>query len=149
MVFILEVFNAATGYLEGDDIRFIFKDVKVTVDGNDHEIFGAEGQEFDSRITEAMRGTNSASTLTPAQINNEVVDVLNVDTFALPGQVAPPSTPTLREALLHLYKYLRNKREQTATVIKVYDDAGAVVDHKATISDDTTTATKEKFGSGP
>jgi len=48
-----------------------------------------------------------------------------------------------------LDQFLRNKTEQTATTLSIYDDAGTTVDHKATVADDGTTASKAKIVTGP
>ena len=95
----------------------------------------------------AMRGTDSAATA--SDVNDQVLDVMNTDTLTLPGQEAPPVDPTAFEAITWLYKFLRNKRTQTATTQSLYDDAGTTVDTKATVSDDGTTATREEFVTGP
>jgi hypothetical protein len=93
--------------------------------------------------------TDVAARATPAQVNAEVLDVLNVDTFAEPGQGAPAATTTLAAKINYLFKFLRNKVTQDATTLKVYDDAGTTVDQKATVSDDATTFTRGEIGSGP
>ena len=66
-----------------------------------------------------------------------------------PAQGAPPETATLAEKVSWLYKAWRNKKTQTATQISVFADDGTTVDHKATISDDGTTATIGEMESGP
>ena len=86
---------------------------------------------------------------TPAQVNTEVSDVMKTDTVALPGQGTPTATPTMEAILGWIYKTFRNKKEQTATEWRLFNDAGTVVDSKATVSDDATTATKEEIASGP
>lgn len=73
----------------------------------------------------------------------------DASTFSLPAQGAPTATPTLDEAIMYLYKFLRNKTTQTATTLSIYDDAGTTVDHKATVSDDGSTATRGEIGAGP
>lgn len=90
-----------------------------------------------------------AATATPADVNAQVLDVLNIDTFALPGQEAPPLAPTLVECATWLYKVFRNETDQTATLWQLKADDGSTVDARAVVSDDATTATKEKVGSGP
>lgn len=87
--------------------------------------------------------------LSAAQVNAEVVDALNVDTYAEPGQEAPPATTTLAKKLNYLYKSFRNKKTQTATTLNLYADDGTTVDQKATISDDGTTYTHNELGTGP
>jgi len=86
---------------------------------------------------------------TPAQVNAEVLDVVNVDTFALPGQVALPLAPTLIQLWTHLYKFLRNKKTNVGSEARLFDDAGAVVDAKSTLSEAGGTVTQEKWGPGP
>jgi hypothetical protein len=84
-----------------------------------------------------------------ASINAEVVDVLHVDTHAELAQGAPPATDSLAHKIGYLYKFMRNKIETTATQISVYNDAGDTVDHKSTISDDSTTFSRGEFATGP
>jgi hypothetical protein len=86
---------------------------------------------------------------TPAQVNTELLDVLNTDTFAEPGQEAPPATTTLAKKLGYLYKAFRNKLTQTSTTLSVFADDGSTVDQKATVSDDGTTYTRGELGTGP
>jgi hypothetical protein len=69
--------------------------------------------------------------------------------LTLPGQAAPSNMPTAESALAFLYKLSRNKIESTATETRVFDDAGTTVDHKATVSDNGTTFTRNEFGAGP
>ena len=99
-----------------------------------------------SAITEIQAGL---STLTAAQVNSEVVDVMNVDTFAEPGQGAPAATTTLAAKINYLYKAWRNKRTQTATTQSIYADDTTTVDQKVTVSDDGTTHTKGEVATGP
>jgi len=87
--------------------------------------------------------------LTAAQVNTEVVDALNVDTYAEPGQGVPAATTSIAAKIGYLYKFLRNKTTQTSTTLSVFDDAGSTVDQKSTVSDDGTTATRNEIASGP
>jgi hypothetical protein len=84
-----------------------------------------------------------------ADVNAEVLDVLNTDTFAEPGQEAPPATTTLIKKIGYLYKMLRNKKTQTATTFSLFADDGSTVDQKATVSDSAGTTTHGEIGSGP
>jgi hypothetical protein len=97
-------------------------------------------------VTEIQAGL---STLTAAQVNAEVVDALNVDTYAEPGQEAPPATTTLVRKIGYLYKLLRNRVTQTSTTFKVYADDATTVDQKATVSDDGTTFDRGEIAAGP
>jgi hypothetical protein len=44
---------------------------------------------------------------------------------------------------------LRLRFTKDATTLEIYNDAGAVVDHKATVSDDGTDYTRGEIGTGP
>jgi len=87
--------------------------------------------------------------LGPAEVNAEVVDVLFTDTDAEPAQGAPAATTTLADKIGFLYKAWRNKSTQTATTYSLFNDDTSTVDHKATVSDDATTATKGEVATGP
>ncbi len=91
---------------------------------------------------------DACSTLDAAAVNAEVVDALATDTHAEPGQGAPAATASLKDKIGYLYKFLRNKIEQNATTLKVYNDAGDTVDQQATVSDDGTDFTRGEIGSG-
>lgn len=84
-----------------------------------------------------------------ASVNAEVVDALNVDTYAEIGQEAPAATQTIRKMLGYLYKGWRNKSDQTATLYQLYNDDTTTVAQKATVSDDGTTFVKGEVGTGP
>lgn len=86
---------------------------------------------------------------TPAQVNTEVLDVLNTDTFAEPGQEAPPATTTLVKKIGYLYKAFRNRITATDSTISLYADNGTTVDQKASHSDDGTTYDRNEFVTGP
>lgn len=100
--------------------------------------------------TDDIPGTIAAlNNISAANVNTEVSDVLKTDTVTLPAQGAPTNTPTMEAILGWLYKTFRNKKEQTATEWRLFDDAGSVVDSKATVSDAASTATKEEIVTGP
>jgi len=84
-----------------------------------------------------------------AEVNAEVVDAISVDTYAEPGQGNPSSTLSLADKVNYIFKAWLNKSEQTATDYSLYNNAGTVVDQKATVSDNTVTATKGKVVTGP
>ena len=84
-----------------------------------------------------------------ADINAEVVDALNVDTYAEPGQGAPAATTTLVGKIGYLYKFLRNRVTSTSSQISVYNDDALTIDQKSAQSDDGTTYDRPEFGSGP
>lgn len=84
-----------------------------------------------------------------ASVNTEVLDVLNTDTFAEPGQGAPAATTTLAAKIGYLFKAWRNKKDQTSSTYQLYADDASTVDQKATVSDDGTTTTIGEVATGP
>jgi len=111
--------------------------------------------ELESRLT-AGRAANLdnldvllSSRATPAQVNTEVVDALNVDTYAEPGQAAPPATATLTQKIGYLFKAWRNRFTQDASNYKLYGDDALTVDQKAAVSDDATTFDRGEVATGP
>lgn len=158
----LSELDAATGGKMANQVDLIKTEAdKIALADAGAGVAGSVIEEVENRATQAdilsdatpFAGGNVDATVssraTPAQVNTEVVDVLKIDTVTLPGQVAPPATPTMEEILAHIYKAYRNKKEQTASLWSLYDDAGTTVDQKATVSDDGTTGTKEEIISGP
>jgi len=105
-------------------------------------------QEMDANSTRLDADISSRSTVTTAQVNAEVVDVLRTDTSVEPTQGAPTATPTMEEMIKYLYFKLRNKGETTSTEDTMYADNGSTKIMKATISDNGTTFTKSEYVSG-
>ena len=95
-----------------------------------------------------MRGTDAASTLSAADVNAQVVDVIDTDTSGEPGQLTPPLTASLRTKVDHLYKNYRNRKTQTATQWSLYNDDAVTIGQKSTVSDNGTTADKTELISG-
>lgn len=83
-----------------------------------------------------------------ASVNTEVLDVLNVDTFAQPGQGTPPATATPIQMFSYLYKAWRNRKSQTSSEYILYNDDGTTSDQKATVTG-TTTVVVGEVTSGP
>lgn len=94
-------------------------------------------------------GVTGFNDLSAGQVNAEVLDVMNVDTFAEPAQGAPPATATLQQKLSYLYKAWRNRFTQTATQYSLYADNATTIDQKATVGDDTVTFDRGEVASGP
>jgi len=95
-------------------------------------------------VTAAALGSQAKT-----DVNAEVADVIRTDTVSLPGQEAPPGSPTIEECLAYLYKGWRNKLEVTSTTAKLYNDDGSTVDQKWPLGDDDSTFTKGEVVSGP
>jgi hypothetical protein len=112
--------------------------------------------EVTSGLATATDVTNATANLdaavstraTPAQVNTEVVDALNTDTYAEPGQESPPSTTTLVKKLGYLYKAWRNRHTQTASEYALYADDATTKDQEAVVSDDATTFDRGEISTG-
>lgn len=100
-------------------------------------------------LTAANLDATISSRATPVQVNAEVLDVLNVDTFAQPGQATPAATTTIRLMLAWVYKAWRNRTTQTAVEYDLFNDDAVTVDQKATFSDNGTTADRTEIITGP
>ena len=113
--------------------------------------------EVQSEVNDALVAYDAATgsdvsalnNLSAAQVNAEVVDALNVDTYAEPGQGTPAATLSLAAKINYLFKAWRNRSTQTATTYSLYNDDATTVDQKATVSDDGTTADKGEVVTGP
>jgi len=66
-----------------------------------------------------------------------------------PAQGAPAVNATALVKLDYLYKNWRNRKVQSSSEFDLYADDAVTVDHKATFSDNGTTATKGEMGTGP
>lgn len=101
-----------------------------------------ECEVLDEAVFDVHFGTTAPSTLTAAQVNAEVLDVLNVDTFAEPTG-APAATTTLAGKIGRIYQALRNKVTVASGAKTFFDDAGASLWSK-TLSDNGTTYTENE-----
>lgn len=116
----------------------------------DHVAAGSFG-EIASEIASILTDTdttipdliNALNDLSAADVNAEVLDVMNTDTFAELSSV-PGSTPTLVQAIMLGYMALRNKVDVTSTAKEIHNDAGTVLGTKS-LSDDGTTYIETKM----
>jgi len=83
-----------------------------------------------------------------ASVNAEVVDALNVDTYAEPSQGAPAATASIQAKLAWLYTAWRNKKIQDSTTLELYADDGTTILAKSTKSDDGTDFTSAEYITG-
>jgi len=79
-----------------------------------------------------------------AEVNAEVVDTLNVDTYAELSSV-PAATSTIINKLNWLYLLARNKLTQSTTTQTIFDDAGSGSVATAAISDSGALFTRNEF----
>lgn len=136
-----ESFFDGTGYAGTNNVIPSVTTVTGNVNGSVGSVTGAVGS-----VTGSV---GSLAAQAKADVNAEVVDGLNVDTYAEIGQEAPAATTTMRKMLGFLYKTWRNRKQQNATTRSLFADDGTTVDQKATDSDDSVTFTKGEMGTGP
>lgn len=132
-----------------DQTMNITGNITGNLSGSVGSVTGAVGSVTGNVGGNVVGSIGSLAAQAKADVNAEVLDVLNVDTFAEPGQEAPAATNTLVKKIGYLFKFLRNKVTQDATTLSVYADDAVTVDHKATVSDDGTTYTRGEIGTGP
>jgi len=150
---------ATTDYLKVDIIQVEGADATDTLIGADGDTLETLSDEIAAIPTTAMRGTDNvvlagatkaemdaahALLATPAQVNTQVLDVLNTDTFAEPSSV-PAATASLVDKIAWLCALARNKITQTATTMLLRNDADDGTVGTSTVSDDGTTATRGEF----
>lgn len=135
----------STSEMNGDNITIIFSDVA-----------GAEWCDLTIDIATALQQVDDLATQASvdalpdaAGINAEVVDALNVDTYAEPGQGTPAATASIAAKVNYLFKAWRNKHTQSATIYSLFADDGTTVDQKATVSDTGGVTTIGEVASGP
>ena len=83
-----------------------------------------------------------------AQVNTEVDTALATTTYAEPGQETPGATVSLATKISYLYKMLRNRKNQTATLHQLFADNATTVDQKSIVSSDGTTAEIGEMATG-
>jgi hypothetical protein len=100
-----------------------------------------------TNLTNAPTAGDLTATM-KASMNAEVVDALNVDTYAEPGQGAPTSTTSLVAKIGYLYKAWRNRHTQTDSEYALYNDDATTKGQEAVVSSDGTTTERGEVGTG-
>ena len=127
-----------------DQIMNITGNVTGNLSGSIGSVTGAVGS-----VTGNVSGSiGSLAAQAKADVNAEVVDVMNVDTIAELAQAIPSATPTHRQAIMLLYMAFRNKLDVDANNKEVHNDAGTVVCKKA-LTDNGTTYSEAEMVAGP
>ena len=99
--------------------------------------------------TMGAMATELAAVATPAQVNAEVLDVMNVDTFAEPGKGPPGENITIFAKIGFLYKAWRNRSTMTSSVYDLYNNDAVTVDHDAAVSEAAGKAERSEMTDGP
>jgi hypothetical protein len=100
-------------------------------------------------IAAAQAVLDGLQDISAADVNAQMLDVLNVDTFGEPAQGAFGETETIIYKLSALYKVLVNEKQGDATGIDIYNFAATVVDHKRVVDKTGSVYTEENIISGP
>jgi len=87
---------------------------------------------------------NALNNLSTSDVNAEVLDVLDTDTFSELASV-PGATSTLVDKLTWVFMLARNKMTQTNTTQKVFADDESTQVGSAAVDDDGTTFTKGEY----
>ena len=95
-----------------------------------------------------LTGLGGMSSTMKAQVNTEVDTALATTTYAEPGQETPGATVSLATKISYLYKMLRNRKNQTATLHQLFADNATTVDQKSIVSSDGTTAEIGEMATG-
>jgi hypothetical protein len=121
----------------------------ASVTGAVGSVTGAVGSVTGNVSGNVTGSVGSLAAQAKTDVNTEVVDALNVDTYTEPGQEAPGVTVSLATKINYLYKFMRNKITQTSTTLSVFGDDASTVHHKSTVTDDGTTYTRSEISAGP
>jgi hypothetical protein len=105
--------------------------------------------ELTEEINDVQTDISLLNNISTAQVNAEVLDVLNVDTFAEPGTGAPGATISLAAKINFLYKWARNRMTSTSSQVSYYNDDATTVGQKQTHSDDGSTYDRTEMTTGP
>ena len=101
-----------------------------------------------TNLTNAPTSGDLTATM-KTSVNAEVLDVMNTDTFAEPGQGNPAATASLVTKIGFLYKAWRNRHTQTSSQYSLMNDDATTVDQKATVSDNGTVFDRTEIATGP
>jgi hypothetical protein len=119
-------------------------EVRAEIDSNSTQL-AAIVADTDELQTDDVPGLIAAlNDVSTAEVNAEVLDVLNTDTFAEPAGV-PAATASLVDKIGWLVALARNKITQTATTQTLRNDADGADIATSTVSDNGTTFTRGEW----
>lgn len=93
------------------------------------------GLSTSSALATLQSAVNALNNISAADVNAQVLDVLNVDQFAELTDV-PGASPTLRQMLQHAFMVAFNKLEQSTSTLTVYQADGVTAYLTRDISDE-------------
>lgn len=113
----------------------------ATTTGAVGSVTGAVGSVTGLTASNLDAAISSLNNLSAAQVNAEMLDVLQTDTFAELAGV-PAATSSLKDKLTWVFMLARNQIEQTSTTQTVRADDTTTAVATATVSDSAGTATR-------
>jgi hypothetical protein len=125
----------------------IVGNITGNLSGSVGSVAGAVGS-VTGAVGSVTGSVGSLATQAKADVNAEVLDVLNTDTFAEPGQGAPAATASLVAKIGYLFKAWRNRSTQTSSEYALYADDATTKDQEAVVSDNGTTYDRGEIGTG-
>jgi len=133
--------NSGGALTISDDARYTIQQVREEMDSNSTQLAAivADTNELQSDDVPTL----IAALPTAAEVNAEVVDVLETDTHAEPAS-AVGATASIKDSVNYIKAMHRNKMTQTATTTLLRNDADTGTISTSTVSDDGTTFTKGK-----
>ena len=116
----------------------------ILADTNELQTDWANGGRLDLLVDQIITDIAALNNISTADVNAQVLDVMNTDTFGEPTGV-PGATATLVAKLGWLAALARNKVTQTATTTTLRNDADGANIATATVSDDGSTFTRNEW----
>lgn len=131
-----------------DQTMNITGDITGNLSGSVGSVTGAVGSVTGNVGGNVTGSVGSLAAQAKADVNAEVVDALNTDTYAEPGQGAPAATASIVTKIGFLFKAWRNRTTQTSSEYALYADDGTTKDQEAAISDNGTTLDRSEVTTG-
>lgn len=120
--------------------------VTASTFGNGVPAYSLSTNAINQLLDEALAGHVTSGSF--AVYVKNILSMLD-DVRGEPAQGAPPVNPDMATKVDYLYKAWRNRQTQSASQYSLYADNATTVDHKATFTDDGTTADRGELASGP
>lgn len=133
-----------TGYTLTQAFPSNFADMSITLTTGLVDITQAAADKSWSTTTRVLTAGTNLNDLSASQVNNELVDVLTVDTFGELSSV-PGATSTILDKISWSFTINRNEIQQTSTSQSLKDNAGTSDIGTRVVSDDGTTTIRGKY----
>ena len=126
----------------------IVGNITGNLSGSVGSVTGAIGSVTGNVSGNVTGSVGSLAAQAKADVNAEVVDGLNVDTYPEPGQGTPAATASLSTKIGFLHKAWRNRSTMTSSEYALYSDDATTKDQEAVVSDDAVTFERGEVATG-